>query len=301
MVHLDTAVERFLTHLGTVRSPHTVKAYGTDLAQFVEYALSTGVDSLETVSPRLVRAWLDSHRTASRTTRARKLYALRTFFHYCRTIGWRHDDPSAEIAIPTERRRLPRMLTERQAEALITQTETKPPDPLVLRDRALLELMYATGLRVSEVASIDLPAIDLDQRAIRVRGKGGRERFVLFGSACHEALTEYLNQARPKLLNLHKPTRALFLNADGGRLTVRSIHRIIKRYGKQIGADISPHTLRHSFATHMLDHGADLRAVQELLGHRKLSTTQIYTHLTLDRLRKTVKRALPRLNDPEEQ
>lgn len=300
MVHLDTAVGQFLTHLGTVRSPHTVKAYGTDLAQFVEYALSTGIESVETVSPRLVRAWLDSHRAVSRTTRARKLYTLRAFFRFCRAKGWRNNDPSAEIAIPTERRPLPRMLTERQAEAVLTQPAEKPPDPLAVRDRALLELLYATGLRVSEAVGIDIPAVDFEQRAIRVRGKGGRERIVLFGSACHEALVAYLQEGRPKLLNPHKPTRALFLNAKGGRLTARSVHRIIKRYGKQIGLDISPHTLRHSFATHMLDRGADLRAVQELLGHRKLSTTQIYTHLTLDRLRRTVNRALPRLDEPDE-
>lgn len=300
-MNLDMAVERFLTHLGTVRSPHTVKAYGTDLAQFVEYALSTGIDSVATVSPRLVRAWLDSHRAASRTTRARKLYALRSFFKFCRAMGWRTDDPCAEIAIPTERRTLPKMLTERQTEALLNQPAERPPDPLAIRDRALLELMYATGLRVSEVASLDVNAIDFEQQAIRVRGKGGRERVVLFGQACHEALGDYLREARPKLLNLHKPTRALFLNADGGRLSTRSIHRIIKRYGLQIGENISPHTLRHTFATHMLDHGADLRTVQELLGHRKLSTTQIYTHLTLDRLRRTVNRALPRLTDPDEE
>ncbi len=300
-MNLDMAVERFLTHLGTVRSPHTVKAYGTDLAQFVEYALSTGIDSVATVSPRLVRAWLDSHREASRTTRARKLYALRSFFKFCRAMGWRTDDPCAEIAIPTERRTLPKMLTERQTEALLNQPAERPPDPLAIRDRALLELMYATGLRVSEVASLDVNAIDFEQQAIRVRGKGGRERVVLFGQACHEALGDYLREARPKLLNLHKPTRALFLNADGGRLSTRSIHRIIKRYGRQIGENISPHTLRHTFATHMLDHGADLRTVQELLGHRKLSTTQIYTHLTLDRLRRTVNRALPRLTDPDEE
>jgi integrase/recombinase XerC len=128
-----------------------------------------------------------------------------------------------------------------------------------------------------------------------VRGKGGRERIVLFGQAAHEALAEYLQRARPQLMNPRTPTRALFLNAQGGRLTTRSMHRLVKRYGRQIGVEISPHALRHSFATHMLDGGADLRTVQELLGHRRLTTTQIYTHLTLDRLRQTISRALPSL------
>ncbi len=301
-MELDEAVERFLVHLGTACSPHTVKAYGTDLAQFVEYALSTGIHTVETLNERLVRAWLDSHRTATRTTRARKLYALRTFFKFCRAMGWIEADPTATIAMPIEKRPLPKFLTPSQAEALVEQPDSQEdyPLPLRLRDRALLELLYATGLRVSELVSLDIGAIDFAERTIRVRGKGGRERVVLFGTAAHEALTEYLRAGRPQLIQPDKPTRALFLNAQGGRLTVRSVHRLVKRYSQQVGIPISPHTLRHTFATHMLDGGADLRSVQELLGHRKLSTTQVYTHLTLERLRKTVQRALPKLLEEED-
>lgn len=301
-MELDEAVERFLVHLGTACSPHTVKAYGIDLAQFVEYALSTGVQTVETLSERLVRAWLDSYRTATRTTRARKLYALRTFFKFCRAMGWIEADPTATIAFPIEKRPLPKFLTPSQAEALVEQPDSQEdyPLPLRLRDRALLELLYATGLRVSELVSLDIGAIDFTERTIRVRGKGGRERVVLFGTAAHEALTEYLRAGRPELIQPEKPTRALFLNAQGGRLTVRSVHRLVRRYSQQVGTPISPHTLRHTFATHMLDGGADLRSVQELLGHRKLRTTQVYTHLTLERLRKTVQRSLPKLLDEEE-
>lgn len=302
MIELDEAVERFLIHLGTACSPHTVKAYGTDLAQFVEYALSTGVQTVDTLSERLVRAWLDSHRTATRTTRARKLYALRTFFKFCRAMGWVQADPTATIAFPIEKRPLPKFLTPSQAEAVVEQPESQEdyPLPLRLRDRAIMELLYATGLRVSELVSLDIGAIDFTERTIRVRGKGGRERVVLFGGAAHEALTEYLRTGRPELIQPDKPTRALFLNAQGGRLTVRSVHRLVRRYSQQVGTPISPHTLRHTFATHMLEGGADLRSVQELLGHSKLSTTQVYTHLTLERLRKTVQRALPKLLDEEE-
>ncbi len=296
---LDEAVARFLSHLGTTRAPNTVKAYGTDLAQFVEYALSTGVSEVETVSERLVRAWLDSHRTAQRATRARKLYALRRFFRFCRAMGWLKAEPVAAIAEPSAPRRLPRFLTRAQAAQLVEQP-AQGVDILARRDRALLELLYATGLRVSELVSLDVNAIDFEQGAIRVRGKGGRERMVLFGRAAHEALSDYLQHARPRLMNPQHPTRALFLNYQGGRLTVRSVHRLLQRYGRALGLEVSPHTLRHTFATHMLEGGADLRTVQELLGHQRLQTTQVYTHLTLDRLRKTVERALPTTLDEEE-
>ncbi|BCW95158.1 MAG: tyrosine recombinase [Fimbriimonadales bacterium] len=293
-MHLDEAVERFLTRLSATRAPHTVKAYGTDLAQLAAYALEAGIERVEHLNERLVRSWLDSHRAASRRTRERKLSSLRAFLKFCRTMGWLTHDPSVNIALPVHRRPLPRVLTQPQAEQLMQATE--PDDePLRLRDRAILELLYATGVRVSELAGLDVDALDMAQSAARVRGKGGRERFVLFGQAAHEALVEYLQRARPQLMNPHKPTRALFLNAQGGRLTTRSLHRLVKRYGARIGVDISPHALRHSFATHMLDGGADLRTVQELLGHRRLTTTQMYTHLTLDRLRQTVRRALPSL------
>jgi len=298
-MHLDEAVERFLNHLGTTRSPNTVKAYGTDLAQFVEYALSTGVSEVEMVSERLVRAWLDSHRAAHRTTRARKLYALRSFFRFCRAMGWLQAEPAANIAEPAATRRLPRFLTRSQAAQLVEQP-SQEPDIFALRDRALLELLYATGLRVSELVSLDVNALDFEQGAIRVRGKGGRERMVLFGRAAHEALSDYLQHARPRLMNPQRPTRALFLNYQGGRLTVRSVHRLLKRYGRALGLEVSPHMLRHTFATHMLEGGADLRTVQELLGHQRLQTTQVYTHLTLDRLRKTLERALPTTWDEEE-
>lgn len=257
--------------------------------------MGAGIEQTAHLNERLVRSWLGSLRTASWRTRERKLYCLRAFFKFCRAQGWLGRDPSAEIALPMPRRSLPKFLTVSQVEQLVQQPE--PEDaPLRVRDRAILELLYATGLRVGELASLDVGALDLAQSAARVRGKGGKERIVLFGRAAHEALVEYLQHARPRLLNLHKPTRALFLNAQGGRLTTRSLHRLVKLYGKQIGVDISPHTLRHSFATHMLNGGADLRTVQELLGHSRLSTTQTYTHLTLERLRQTVSRALPSLS-----
>ncbi len=296
---LDEAVERFLMHLGTSRAPNTLKAYGTDLAQFVEYAVSTGVSVVEMVSERLVRAWLNSQRAVHPATRARKLYALRSFFRFSRAMGWIQADPLANIAEPSLHRRLPRFLTRSQVAQLV-EKPSEQPDVLAMRDRALLELLYATGLRVSELVSLDGNALDFEQGAIRVRGKGGRERMVLFGRAAHEALIDYLQHARPRLMNPKRPTRALFLNYQGGRLSVRSVHRLLKHYGRVLGLDISPHTLRHTFATHMLEGGADLRSVQELLGHRRLQTTQVYTHLTLDQLRRTLERALPTTPNEEE-
>ncbi|MFQ3611335.1 MAG: site-specific tyrosine recombinase/integron integrase [Fimbriimonadales bacterium] len=298
-MHLDEAVERFLNHLRVRRSEQTVKAYGTDLAQFVEYAVSTGAETLETVSERLVRSWIDSYRSAERTTRMRKLYALRSFFRYCRAMGWVSRDPCAGIALPTSHRNLPVFLSRTEMHLLLDQPTAESDDALHLRDGAILELLYATGLRVSELARLDVNDVDFEQRAIRVLGKGKKERIVLFGTPAHEALSQYLQSVRPQLINPTKPTRALFLNAQGGRLTPRSIHRLVKRYGTLIGGDISPHTLRHSFATHMLEGGADLRTVQELLGHARLSTTQVYTHTTLDRLRQTLNKALPSLPEDE--
>lgn len=298
-MHLDEAVERFLSHLSAIRAAHTVKAYGTDLAQFVAYALEAGITQVQHLNERLVRSWLDSFRAVSRRTRERKLHCLRTFFKYCRAMGWLDHDPSANIALPIVKRPQPRFLTPAQAEQLV-QAPEPDYDPLRLRDRAILEMLYATGVRISELVGLDIDALDLQQSAARVRGKGGRTRIVLFGQAAHEALAEYLQRARPQLINPRKPTRALFLNTQGGRLSVRSLHRLVKRYGQQIGVDISPHALRHSFATHLLEGGADLRVVQELLGHQRISTTQVYTHLTLDRLRQTINRALPSLTTEED-
>lgn len=295
MLGLDEAAEQFLIYLGTRRAQNTVKAYATDLAQFIAYAESCRVHQLSGAGTHLVRAYLDSLRAISRTSRARKLYALRTFFAYCQAMNWLTENPAADLAEPVQHRRLPVFLSERETEYMLEQATGHAP--LQLRDRAILELLYAAGLRVSELVSLDIQAIDFEQEAIRVRGKGGKERMVLFGKAAHEAIGNYLRLGRPALLNVHAPTRALFLSHKGGRLTVRSIHRLVKRYGIEIGHDISPHTLRHSFATHLLEGGADLRTVQELLGHSRLDTTQIYTHLTLDRLRSALETAHPRANE----
>jgi site-specific recombinase XerD len=295
MLTLDEAVERFLIYLGTRRAQNTVKAYATDLAQFVAYAESCRVGHLSGSSSRLARGYLDSLRHITHTSRARKLYALRAFFAYCQSMNWIMEDPTAELAEPIQRRRLPTFLSERETEEMLEQATGQ--SPLHLRDRAILELLYATGLRVSELVSLDVQTIDFEQSEIRVRGKGGKERIVLFGSAAHESLGNYLRLGRPPLLNAQAPTRALFLNHKGGRLSVRNVHRLVKKYGTEIGYDISPHTLRHSFATHLLEGGADLRTVQELLGHSRLQTTQIYTHLTLDRLRTALEKAHPRAHE----
>lgn len=182
-MHLDEAVERFLTRLSATRAPHTVKAYGTDLAQLAAYALEAGIERVEHLNERLVRSWLDSHRAASRRTRERKLSSLRAFLKFCRTMGWLTHDPSVNIALPVHRRPLPRVLTQPQAEQLMQATE--PDDePLRLRDRAILELLYATGVRVSELAGLDVDALDMAQSAARAgQGRARAVRAVWAGGA----------------------------------------------------------------------------------------------------------------------
>jgi site-specific recombinase XerD len=294
LTELDIAIERFLNHLQTVRADNTVKAYATDLAQFVDYAQVNGACTPQEVNDKLVRQFCKQFAVNAPSTRARKLAALKSFFGHLQALGILKSNPCVDIVGPSKRNLLPKALEKREAEALmeIPASDT----PLQKRDRALLELLYATGIRVGEVVSIDLKDITFETKTILVRGKGGKERLVVFGKAAYEALSNYLGGARSELANDKNRISALFLNSNGGRLTVRSVHRMVTTYGLQLGdtIHITPHTLRHSFATHLLNGGADLRSVQELLGHSSISTTQVYTHLTLDRLKDAYDKAHPR-------
>ncbi len=298
---MEQALAEFLRHLGLEKnaSAHTVKSYREDLTQAVEFfreRLGTTTPELRQLNTRLLRAylaWLHDQGYA-RTTIARRLAAVRSWCRFLRRQGSLETNPADGLRGPRQEKRLPHFLGETQ----LTQLLTAPPaeDPLGLRDRAILETLYSAGMRVSELTGLDLEDLDLDGGLATVRGKGKRERLVLLGEPAREALRLWLEQREALIAKAGRSQTAVFLNKNGTRLTSRSVGRMLAKYLAQAGLDprTSPHTLRHSFATHLLDRGADIRSVQELLGHRSLTTTQIYTHVTTQRLRESYHKAHPR-------
>jgi integrase/recombinase XerC len=274
------AIEDFLRHLDRERnaSRHTIRAYGADLRQFARHAraeLGRQI-RLEDVDALLLRSFLASlhRRGLRRSSTARRLASLRTFFRYLCREGRLARNPARVLLSPRVERRLPSHLSEAQVVALL---DVPGDGDAAVRGRAVLELLYATGLRCGELVSLDLPELDLEGRMLRVVGKGRKERVVPFGQKAREAIQAYL----PARLRSKPRSEALFVNRNGGRLTDRSVRTLIQRRVQQaaLAQRISPHTLRHSFATHLLQRGADLRSIQELLGHANLSTTQRYTHV----------------------
>ena len=299
--------QKFLTYLEHERnfSVHTVRCYTADLVQFAEFlcngASEDGVDEREVsgrirkVAPLDLRRYLADLKRAdySRATVARKLATLRSFYKFLARSGEVARNPVKLIRTPRQERRLPKFLQPGEVERLLAAT--KGDDLLALRDAAILEVLYSTGMRVSELVAMDLEHVDPIGEVVRVRGKGKRERLAPLGSYALRALERYL-AARADAGPIDK--KAVFVNRHGRRLSTRSVRRKLAKYLAIAGLDpkVSPHTLRHSFATHMLERGADLRAVQELLGHRSLSTTQIYTHVTAGRLKEIYESAHPRAN-----
>lgn len=280
---LDEAIQLFLDHLAVRRSSNTVRAYGSDLAQLADVLggrLTLTADSL--------RLYLRRYGSTPQT-RARKLSTLRAFCAYLRATGALDQDPTEVLEAPIRRRSLPKAISRVQAGELLDQPDVGNTP---LRDRAILELIYSAGLRVSEAVGIDLDDLDLSARTVEVLGKGSKARVALFGRTCRSALQDYVAAERV----LPKAGNPLFTNKQGRRLTTRTVQNLIKRWAKSVGLpdSVSPHTLRHSFATHLLDGGADLKSVQQLLGHENMATTQIYTHVSMERLRETVKKSHPR-------
>jgi integrase/recombinase XerC len=298
-VSLRARIAKFLDHLRYQRnaSPATVRSYGSDLLAFAAFLEASGLPSApRRVDPLAVRAWLSRlHREGlERSSVARKVSSLRSFFRHLAREGEIAESPMDRILTPRFRRKLPRALNVAEAATLVESPDGSTP--LGLRDRALLEVLYASGLRVSELCSLDLDDFDLQETVLRVVGKGSVERMVPFGSRARDALRDYLAvRDRLRGLGAGHPD-ALFVNHRGGRLTARSVRRVVDRTIRRCALKhrISPHGLRHSFATHLLDAGADLRAIQELLGHASLSTTQRYTHVSSERLREVYRRAHPR-------
>jgi integrase/recombinase XerC len=293
---LHPTVAAYLNHLKVERnsSPHTVLSYEDDLiqfCQFLEEVQGEGADPTEADARRLRRysAWL-SGRGYAASTIARRLASLRSFYRYHRRQGTVVTDPAGGLRNPKQPKRLPKLLGIDDVIRLLDSIAVD--DPLGVRDRAMFETLYGGGLRVSELVGLNLDDLDLEQELVRVRGKGRRERLCPIGAMAGEWIKRWNSHRRPARLG----EVAVFLNRYGTRLASRSVGRLLEIHlaGLGLAQGISPHTLRHSFATHLLDRGADLRSVQELLGHRSLTTTQIYTHVTQERLLDAYRDAHPR-------
>lgn len=298
---MDEALAEFLRHLALERnaSAYTVKSYREDLAQALEFFRSKlGSQALEParLNARLLRAYLAwlSEQGYARTTIARRVAAVRSWCRFLCRQGVLASNPADGLRGPRQEKKLPHFLGENDLDRLL---QAPPADaPLGRRDRAILEALYSAGLRVGELAGLNVDDVDLDAGLITVRGKGKRERLALLGPPALKALRAWLEDRAALSDRRGKAQAALFLNKNGTRLTTRSIGRLLAKYLARAGLDprATPHTLRHSFATHLLDRGADIRSVQELLGHRSLSNTQIYTHVTTNRLKDSYHKAHPR-------
>jgi integrase/recombinase XerD len=286
----DPAVETFLAFSTTRLSPRTVEAYRRDLADAAGFL---GGSPAEAQTDRLAEYVAAMRaRGLAATTIARRVAALRSFYRHQMLLGARPDNPASDLELPRRTRTLPRTLSPGEAERLIEAA--LGTTPRALRDHALVELLYGAGLRVSEAVGLDRVAVDIDGRVVRCLGKGGKERVVPIGRKAAEALTRYLARGRPHLDRHHRPE--LFLNARGGPLTRAGAFLILRRLADAAGlepARVHPHLLRHSFATHLLEGGADLRSVQEMLGHADLSTTERYTHVSDRRRRQLYFQAHP--------
>ncbi|QVL34398.1 tyrosine recombinase XerC [Telmatocola sphagniphila] len=298
---MDKLLADFLRHLSLERnsSTHTVKSYREDLTQAHECwqeILGSTDYAIEAVSPRLLRryvAWLHE-KGYSKSTAARRIAAVRSFFRYLCRNGVIQTNPTLGLRSPKVDKKLPGFLSDQEVDSLLVQPEEN--DRFPNRDRAILEVFYSAGVRVSELVGLSLNDLKLEEGIVTVRGKGKRERYALLGAPSVEALRAWLVERDQLLAQTKKKSDAVFLNKLGTRLTVRSVGRIVGKYVNRAGLDanLSPHSLRHTFATHLLNAGAEIRSVQELLGHKRLMTTQIYTHLSKQKVQESYQKAHPR-------
>ncbi|WP_418969882.1 site-specific tyrosine recombinase/integron integrase [Alloscardovia omnicolens] len=296
-------------------SAATVRAYSGDISHALHVLFLRGIESLDNIDRDHLRSWMayELHRGESKATVARKVVAMRGFFEFAYTHGLCAKNPAESLATPKHSSRLPEILTKEQAVAFV---EAAPHDDSTqvqggdssnsssgrvhesaqdMRDTAMLELLYATGIRVSELVGLNISDINMNDRLIKVTGKGNKQRVVPFGLPAARALQKWVEQARADFLSDKTPEGALFLGRRGGRIDQRIVRSIVHQRAQDAGVpDIAPHALRHSAATHMLDGGADLREVQEILGHSSLSTTQRYTHVSMEKLKQTYAQAFPR-------
>ncbi len=314
---MEDLIEEFLLTLQAERnlSPHTVRSYRRDLQQFAEFLRRAGKDDPGQVDHRLLRSFLAnlSTRGYSRSSICRKASSLRGFFSFLRERGLITEDPSAALSSPRRQRRLPRVLSPSEMDGCCDRHASLEVYGTSLRDLAIVEVLYGSGIRVGELVSLDLDDVDFRRCEMRVTGKGRKERLVPLNRVALDILLAYLERERPQLLReagtalravegggarreVGDAERAVFINARGRRMSDRGVRRAVERFFRDVGSGkhVTPHTLRHTFATHLLEGGADLRSVQELLGHVDLSTTQIYTHLSKAQLKHIYLKTHPR-------
>lgn len=300
---MEEAVNGFIRYLSSERnvSPHTLRNYLLDLAQFGEFLKrvwekeTLSAEILRDVDHITIRAFLSDlyDKGISKASLARKVSALRTFFSYLCRESSAGNNPGKMVSTPKKEKSLPRFLSIDEMDRLLKTPSGE--DTLTVRDRAILETFYSCGLRIGEIVAVNLEDISLADSLIRVKGKGRKERIVPIGSKAVDAIREYLSKCGMRSSEFGIGDAPLFLNRYGKRITARSVHRIVEKYKRLCGIwDMTPHSIRHSFATHILDGGADLRSVQEMLGHVSLSTTQRYTHVSMDKLMEIYDKAHPR-------
>jgi integrase/recombinase XerD len=297
---LTPMVDDFLGYLTVERgaSPNTIAAYRSDLARYLAFLDDRGIASVDDVARDDVAAWIGALRAAGAAPRTieRRVAAVKSFHRFLVREGITTNHPTAALPLPQVPERLPDVVSIDEAERLLAQPF--PDGPVGHRDRALMEVLYGCGVRVSELVGLDLRDVELTEGHIRVFGKGSKERVTPIAGAAAAALGDYLVHGRPFLRTKGGSRRqdpdAVFLNVRGGRLTRATVHAIVHMYGGRVGLDVHPHTLRHSFATHLLEGGADLRALQEMLGHADISTTQVYTHVDRSHVREEYLSTHPR-------
>ncbi|MBN1693578.1 MAG: tyrosine recombinase XerC [Dehalococcoidales bacterium] len=291
---MQEVFSRYIDYLEAEKnvSAYTVRNYTGDLLEFFTFVSKSGIDTLKKVDKQTLRAYLAElmRKGFAKSSIARKLSAIRSFYRYLMREELVSASPAATTVSPRLDKRLPEFLTQDEAKRLVESPDVSQPQGQ--RDRALLELLYASGLRVSELVNMNVDQLNLATNEIRVWGKGSKERVVLIGEPAAAALNTYINSGRKELLG-GKRNNAIFVNRYGERILARRVQKILLKYSKNINKRVHPHILRHTFATHLLDGGADLKVVQELLGHADLASTQIYTHVTQSRARKIYLAAHP--------
>lgn len=294
---MESYVNDFINYLAVERglAQNTLESYGRDLRQFQTFLQNSQLDFLQNSNRDTILSYLNNLQVKGRavSTISRNLAAIKSFYQYLVRERHLEKDPAVNLESPKLEKKLPKILSIAEVEELLKQPNTFQPTGL--RDKSMLELLYATGIRVSELINLNISDVNLDMGYIKCYGKGSKERIVPLGSIAAKCAQEYINKGRPKLVRTYEES-SLFVNHHGNRLTRQGFWKIIKKYALEanITKDITPHTLRHSFATHLLENGADLRSVQEMLGHADISTTQIYTHVTKNHLKEVYDKTHPR-------